>query len=754
MTRPSLLVAGVVATALAVLGVLGYVLVSIHSLTSGLTDARTVAQQAANGQRDLLGFQRSVDRLAFGGSAEEAEQRRGFTLQQLKAMQAHAADPAVIARLSARVRAVDLTGPVDAADAEVAAIERDFKTYYDAAQLRFQHTVSHALHKRSGTQGLLAVLIAFTLALSAAAALRTRRRNRSDLEAAHRALLKSEQRFRALVQHSSDVTLMVDPRGLIVYASPAFEQVTGIGPEAALGLELSSLIPTEAAGRLARQLKPIAETEGQLPVEFHLLHADGSMRFLDGTVVNLLEEPAVEAIVFNVRDITQRRDLEGELAQLAFHDPLTGLANRALLRERIGHAAARALRARRSDAALMLIDLDDFKSINDGLGHREGDRLLQAVARRLEGAIRAQDTAARLGGDEFVIFAEDVGGPEQAAVLADRVLAALEEPFELTGATVVCRGSVGVRWTSARALDADELVRDADLAMYSAKQSGKGAWALFEPGMHDDASERLTLRSELHLALERDELRLHYQPIVDLRTEAVVGFEALVRWEHPSRGLLAPDRFIGLAEATGLIHPLGDWVLDEATAALRRLQDAGGDPALSMNVNLSPLQLERASVVGVVHAALERAGVAPACLSLEVTEGVFLSDTVMVAQRLEALHALGVRIALDDFGTGFSSLGYLERLPLQGLKIDRAFVASVSDEERQILGAIAGLASGLGLSTVAEGIETPAQLAAVRALGCDRGQGYLFSRPLPEADALAHLTAGTSSARAAASRTR
>jgi EAL domain-containing protein (putative c-di-GMP-specific phosphodiesterase class I) len=298
-----------------------------------------------------------------------------------------------------------------------------------------------------------------------------------------------------------------------------------------------------------------------------------------------------------------------------------------------------------------------------------------------------------------------------------------------------------VRWTSTPALDADDLLRDADLAMYSAKQSGKGAWALFDPSMHDDASERLTLRSELHLALERDELRLLYQPIVDLRSEQVVGFEALVRWEHPTRGLLAPDRFIGLAESTGLIHPLGDWVIQEAAAALRRLQDASGNPSLSMNVNLSPIQLERASVVRVVREALADAALPAGCFSLEVTEGAFLADAAMVSERLRTLHELGVPIALDDFGSGFSSLGYLERLPLQSLKIDRAFVASVSGGHGQILGAIAGLAGGLGLSTVAEGIETREQLAVVRDLGCDFGQGYLFARPLPEADALAHLAA-------------
>lgn len=567
-------------------------------------------------------------------------------------------------------------------------------------------------------------------------------RTRKELRAA---LVQSERRFRALVQNSPDLTLLTDAGGTILYASPAFEQIAGITPDDAVGVELCSLTTDDEAERLTSQLKRLTDADGRLPVEFSLLAPDGSQRFLDGTVMNLLEDPAVGAIVFNVRDITQRRDLEGELAQLAFHDSLTGLANRALLRERIGQAAARALRDKRADAAVILIDLDDFKSVNDGLGHREGDRLLQAVARRLEHAIRAADTAARLGGDEFVVFAENLGSVEAAADLADRVLAAFELPFGLSAGAFHCRASVGVRYVAGSKLDADDLLRDADLAMYSAKASGKATWTLFENGMGEAAGERLKLRAELHRALEEDELRLHFQPIVDLASEAVTGFEALVRWEHPTRGLLAPATFIELAEATGLIHRLGGWVIREATGALRRFQDASGDHGLSMNVNLSPLQLENAWIIDVVRSAIEVSAIPPRCLSLEVTEGVFVADTTMVAERLAALHALGVRITLDDFGTGFSSLGYLERLPLEGLKIDRSFVASASEADRggqgQILGAIAGLANGLGLSTVAEGIETRDQLAAVRALGCDRGQGFLFARPLPEADALAHLIA-------------
>ncbi|MDA0183036.1 EAL domain-containing protein [Solirubrobacter phytolaccae] len=741
MKRPSLLLAVVIATTLAALAVLGHLLLNVGSTTDELAATRIVASQTANGQRDLLLFQRAVNGLALDGTVEEAELRRGLALQQLKNLERHAPDPASMTRLEQRVRAVDLTGPVAEADAQIAAVERDFKAFSDSSNLAFRATVADAVDARGGTQRLLAVLIGLTLVLAVAATLQAR--------------AKSSRRFRALVQHASDVTLLIDERGVIQYASPSLERVIGVTPEDAEGAELCGLIPEDEAGRLTRQLAPLADTGGQLPVEFSVLHTDGTKRLLDGTVVNLLDESAVGAIVFNVRDVTDRRELEGELTELAFHDALTGLANRALLRERIGHAAARSRRNETAGAAVMLIDLDDFKSVNDGLGHREGDLLLQAVARRLEGAIRSADTAARLGGDEFVIFAEDVDSIDEAAELAERVLAAFDAPFELSVGAFHCRASVGVRYVVGAQLDADDLLRDADLAMYSAKGAGKGTWTLFESGMGEEASERLTLRAELHRALENDELVLHFQPIVDLKTEAVTGFEALVRWQHPTRGLLAPDMFIGLAESTGIIHRLGAWVIREATGALRRFQDASGDHELAMNVNVSPLQLENAWIVDVVRSALEVAAVGPRCLSLEVTEGVFLSDTAMVAERLQALNALGVRIALDDFGTGFSALGYLERLPLEGLKIDRAFVSGVAADNRgQVLGAIAGLANGLGLSTVAEGIETEAQLAAVRALGCDRGQGYLFSRPLPEAAAAAHLATSRSSGRPSASASR
>ncbi len=746
--RPPLLLGAGLVTTLAMLAVLGYLLLSLGAITDGLTDARIMATQSANGQRDLLMLQHSVDRLALGGSVREAKLWQALSLQQLRTLQVHAPQPPTT-DFVARVRAIDLESlstaknrrsQIRRVDREVSAIERDFKEAYDGSDLRFRATVNDALSAKAGAQRLLAALIALTLLVAGAGAIQVRRRTRSDLRAAREAVLESERRFRALVQNSFDLTVVTGIDGVITYASPALERLTGTTAEQAIGLALQSL--ASQAELVDAILQRVAGgSREQLPVEFALKHSDGSLRKLDGTVVNLLDEPAVGAIVFNVRDVTQRRRLELELAELAFHDPLTGLANRALLHERIDHAAARALRAPETDAALMLIDLDDFKSVNDSLGHGEGDRLLTEVARRLEAATRTGDTVARLGGDEFVVFAESLGGREQASVLAERVLSALEAPFELGVGVFHCRASMGMRFTSSRTLHAEDLLRDADLAMYSAKNAGKGSWRLFESGMHDQASEQLLLRSELHRALDEGEFVLHYQAIVDLDTEAVTGFEALVRWEHPERGLLGPDRFITLAESSGLIHALGAWVLDEATSALRRIQLLSANFALTMNVNLSPLQLESDTIVEDVRAALAASSIPAHQVILEVTEGVFLAETTMVTERFEALHGLGVRIALDDFGTGFSSLGYLERLPLEVLKIDRAFVASLDsgDNRGQIVAAITGLAAGLGLATVAEGIETREQLIAARELGCDRGQGYLFARPVAEAAAVEAL---------------
>jgi diguanylate cyclase (GGDEF)-like protein len=383
------------------------------------------------------------------------------------------------------------------------------------------------------------------------------------------------------------------------------------------------------------------------------------------------------------------------------------------------------------------MDLDDFKTVNDSLGHVPGDRLLTDVAGRIQRCLRSSDTAARLGGDEFGILIEDqANAPTE---LATRVLAALSAPFDLDGTQVFVRASIGIS-----VADPDQhgpeavaaLLRNADVAMYSAKSEGGGRWRVFEPAMHDAARQRLELKSALDGALDRDELILHYQPILDLTSGAVCGVEALVRWIHPEQGLIAPLDFIPLAEETGQIVPIGGWVLDEACRTAVLLQGSHPDLPMYMAVNLSARQLQRPEIVDEVAAALSTSGLAPEDLVLEITESVLMHDIDLTIERLQRLKELGVQLAIDDFGTGYSSLNYLRRFPVDIVKMDRSFVdgIAVDGHQRALVAMIVDLARALGLRQVAEGIERPEQLAELKSLGCGFGQGFLFARPLAFAD--------------------
>jgi diguanylate cyclase (GGDEF)-like protein/PAS domain S-box-containing protein len=750
--------------AVAVMAVLAQMLTGLGSITGDLASARIYAQQTANGQRDLLMFHTAVNRLAFGGDRADAELRRGLALQQLTVLEEHAADlpeaggAGTLRRLrghKARLRAVRLDrlggGPgrraaMAAADRRLSAMERDFKGFYDENDLEFHELIRSALSARGDAQMVLGALVLLTLAMAGLWGAQAFRRSRGHIRAARAQVLTSEERFRSMVQNSSDLTLLTDGAGRVRYASPAVLQLTGVLPEEVLGRRLELLVHHDDRAPLVAALGHLtAGAVGRTRLEFRLVHADGSTRDVDVTASNMLGDPAVGAVVLNARDVTDNRRLEAELGHLAFHDPLTGLPNRALLRERVEHAAARASRDPGMGMALVLIDLDDFKAVNDSLGHEVGDRLLTGVARRLTEVVRPGDTVARLGGDEFVVFTEAIPDEAEAVDLAERLLEALADPVDVGLDLPPVGASLGVRFAEAHEGAAPEvLMRDADLAMYAAKDGGKNHWAMFEPAMHHTAAAELALRADLHRALENDELVLRYEPIVDLRTGVISGFEALARWQHPEHGLLSPDRFIGLAEDSGLIEALGAWVIREATRTARRLQEASGRHDLRMGVNLSPRQLDRLSITGTVARALEQTGLPPDRLVLEVTEGVFLAETAVVSACLDGLRGLGVKLALDDFGTGFSSLGYLERLPLDVLKIDRSFVLTLTSHETRgvLVETIVRLADVLGLVTIAEGVETVEQLEALRALGCRQVQGYLFSRPMTEADALRMLRRG------------
>ncbi len=415
----------------------------------------------------------------------------------------------------------------------------------------------------------------------------------------------------------------------------------------------------------------------------------------------------------------------------AFHDSLTGIANRALLQDRANHALSRSSLTGKP-VSVLFCDLDDFKTINDSLGHDKGDELLSVITTRLLGCVRDSDTVARFGGDEFAILLED-SGTESSLALAERILDVVRYEIALEGRTVFPSVSIGVATAGAGATT-DQLLRDADTAMYVAKRAGKGRVEVFEHGMHDTTGSLLELQTDLKVALERDELVLHYQPTIGLADGGVEGVEALVRWMHPSRGQISPETFIPVAEATGMIIAIGRWVLLEACRTARTIQRDVGRPTL-MHVNLSPQQLRDPTLVDMVAATLDETGLDPTLLVLEVTESTLLDDRSAI-QRLHELKALGLQIAIDDFGTGYTSISYLQQLPIDILKIDRSFVsggALPDDQRAAFLHAIVGLANSLGVHSVAEGIEQPHQLDELKHLGCSSGQGFLWSTAVARA---------------------
>jgi diguanylate cyclase (GGDEF)-like protein/PAS domain S-box-containing protein len=600
-----------------------------------------------------------------------------------------------------------------------------------------------ALSPRGETRGLLVVTGTAATSRSLQGALRALATQVSlALESAalteevHRR--ESEARFGSLVQHASDLITVLDADATVVYQSPSIERVLGYSPEHVIGRRFDALLDPDEKSRLLHLLADGAAYAGSDTevLECSLRHSDGSLRQFEVLHTNLLQDEAVRGIVLNSRDVSERKAFEEQLAHQAFHDPVTNLANRALFAERVRHAIARN-RREHSGIAVIFMDLDDFKTINDSLGHAAGDEVLIEVAKRVATSIRTTDTAARFGGDEFAILLEDIDSAQEAADTAERILESLVEPLRLDHKELVVRSSLGISVVEGEAVaEADELIRNADAAMYIAKRDGKGGYRLFEPAMHEGVLARLELRADLQRAMTTDQLELYYQPVVRLADGAVSGVEALLRWHHPERGLVGPDDFIPLAEEMGLIVPIGRWVLREGCRQAKAIQElVPRDPPLTMAVNLSVKQLQHSDIVADVRDALEDAGLAPACLTLEITETVMMTDTDLAVQRLEELRALGVRLAMDDFGTGYSSLSYLSRFPVDVLKMDRSFLAAgASPEASGLATAVVALGQTLSLDVVAEGIEFPEQWATLRELGCGLGQGFYFARPM-DADA-------------------
>jgi diguanylate cyclase (GGDEF)-like protein len=459
---------------------------------------------------------------------------------------------------------------------------------------------------------------------------------------------------------------------------------------------------------------------------------------VDVTASNLIDDPTVGGLVMTIRDVTDRKLFEQQLEHQAFHDPLTGLANRALLTNRVEHALSRSHR-RPTKPAIIYLDLDNFKRVNDSQGHDAGDQVLLEVARRLRLTLRDGDTAARLGGDEFAVLLEDTADVEEAGFIADYVRDELTRPISLEAGALSIGGSMGIVRADGHETGAIELLRNADIAMYEAKRHARGSHRIFEPAMLSATVERVRLEEDLRLALDHGELALVYQPLVRLRDRTTVGFEALIRWNHPQRGLIMPIAFVPIAEQTGDIVEIGRWVLEEAC---RTIGAWNADQGLSLraNVNVSVRQLVP-SFVDDVQEILRRTKFPPQLLVIELTESVLAANIDVVLAILDRLRAFGVRVALDDFGTGYSSLSYLHNLPVDEIKIDRSFVESLTRRgDTRLISTIIGLGRKLGLTMIAEGIELEAQADQLLALGCEVGQGYLIGRPASGAVAAKGIT--------------
>ena len=561
-----------------------------------------------------------------------------------------------------------------------------------------------------------------------------RLRRRTTLETARRKFARqSEARLHALVEHSTDVVTVIGPDQVVAWQAPSLERVLGFHPDVLLGRPLTAIVHQDDVPLVERFLRSSLERPGSRTINARFRHADGGWRQVEAVADNRLHDPAVGGVVLNMRDITERKQLEDELRHQAFHDSLTGLANRPLFEDRLSHAVARARRQDRGFAVLFL-DLDDFKTINDSLGHARGDELLRAAATRISSILRPSDTAARLGGDEFAVLVEVVDGERDPLAIAQRILDALALPFPIAGRELRVTASVGVATWNGRT-SVEDLLRNADTAMYAAKADGKATIRRFESTMHDRVLERLELTGELRTAVESRQFELDYQPILELDTGELVGVEALLRWRHPQRAHVSPDQFIGLAEETGLIVPLGLWVLETACAQAYTWQCAFPGQHLRLSVNVSTRQLQEPDFVDEVASVLERTGLGPASLALEITEGLLLGDRDEVVRQLNGLRALGVRIAVDDFGTGYFPLAHLRHFPIDILKIDRSFVDGIDRDpgKAQLVRGIVNLGDSLLLDVIAEGIEEPEQVRQLRDMQLPLGQGFLFHQPLPAA---------------------
>lgn len=546
----------------------------------------------------------------------------------------------------------------------------------------------------------------------------------------------SAGRYRAITEGAANVTLVMDRGGQATYASPSSYEILGFEPGEVPSLSLRSLVHIDDWPKLKQGFEDAVNASGQQPViRARIRDVDGRWRDMEGTFTGMLSVPGVNGVVLSLRDLTQLKAAQTELHRLAFYDPLTGLANRQLFRDRLDHAVRRCRRSG-EPAALMFLDLDGFKRINDTLGHDAGDELLRQVAKWLEACVREEDSVARLGGDEFVVLLSRIGEAQAASKVAETILHRLCQRVRLNEHEVGITVSIGITMIPQDSEDSGTLMKYADLAMYRAKERGRNTYQFFTPAMNIQAARRLLQQEELSTALEGDRFVLHYQPKVDLVTERVIGVEAFLRWHHPEKGLVSAQQFIALAEETGLILRLGELALRQACIQVQALERAGFE-SLKMAVNLSVRQLTDAGFLDMIRQVITETGVSPERLELEMPAELLNEDPRALRELLVALHDLGVCLILDDFGTGSCSLVALQQLPLDVIKIDHRFVRDIpyNVSATDVASAVIALARKLHLTVVAEGVETPQQLAFLKSSGCAQCQGNLFSYPLDE-DAL------------------
>ncbi|MGH8750385.1 MAG: putative bifunctional diguanylate cyclase/phosphodiesterase [Burkholderiales bacterium] len=544
---------------------------------------------------------------------------------------------------------------------------------------------------------------------------------------------ESEERFRALIQNSTDIITIHDAGGITIYETPSASRILGYPPNTLIGKSpFESIHPKDVEGVHVAYRQVLEGSRHALPVEFRFRHADGSWVWLEAVGANLLQHPGIEGIVLTSRDITPRKNAEKQLSYLANHDALTGLPNRLLMEDRLRQVIAQAHRNGQL-AALMLIDLDEFKMINESLGHHAGDVLLMEVARRIKQCAREGDTVARLGGDEFAVILQNAGTVEHVSGVAQMILEEFARPLTIERQEVFTSASIGISLYPNDGSEPDILVKHADTAMYSSKKLGRSNHRFFTDDLNTKVRERIVLENGLRTAIQRNELRLYYQQKVAIASGRIIGVEALLRWQHPQLGLISPEIFIPIAEETGLIVPIGEWVMRTACEQIHLWHAASHK--LHVAINLSPYQFREEGLCDKLVAIMRQNAVPAGWLQVEITESLLMENAEKAIAALNILKSHGVAIAIDDFGTGYSSLSYLGRLPLDILKIDQSFVHNIANDEGNtaIVRAILALSKSLGMKVVAEGVECVNELDFLRAHDCDFAQGFLFSPPVESA---------------------